>query len=218
MRLSFLRECCKPLGCTDAWIVEVSSVDDETVFAAALCYVQGFVGEADEVFGGRDGGAERRATDAHGDLAIRPGVVAYGFEQGVGELGGFGLADTGQENEELFSAVPDGHAAGTGEIAEQRCEDLEGAVACIMAQAVIELLEVVDVDQKDGERKAGGVGAGELGGVAFVERAAVEEAGKGIGGGQVLKLQVNCAGRVKCLFEQEPLGTEVNTSVHLLAE
>ena len=69
-----------------------------------------------------------------------------------------------------------------------RGEGDERVVAGRVAVAVVDLLEVVDVDHQRRERLAAAAGAGELVARALLERAPVEQAGERIGGGGVAQL------------------------------
>ena len=98
---------------------------------------------------GDDEGLTQRAADPAGDGL---GGVAGAFEV---ELA-VGASGSGDEEEELVAAVArdDLFRAGrTAQACRDRCEKL---VAGLVAEAVVDELEVVEVDEEDGERRRSG--------------------------------------------------------------
>ncbi len=65
----------------------------------------------------------------------------------------------GQQDDELLAAVAGQHVLRTQVLAHDLGEVHQGVVADLVAEAVVELLEVVDVEQGDGESGAAALGA-----------------------------------------------------------
>lgn len=88
-------------------------------------------------------------------------------------LGGFG-----QQDDELFAAEARQHVLRAQVLAHDAGQVDERVVAGLVAEAVVELLEVVDVEQGDREPAAAALGACGFGLEHFFEATAVERAGE----------------------------------------
>ncbi len=96
----------------------------------------------------------------------------------------------GEKDDELFAAVAGDELVDAGCLAEKLCDLAQGVVAGVVAKAVVVLLEVVDVEEDDGERVHAVTGGGERGGEAVIEGPAVGETGEGVGGGEFAQFGV----------------------------
>ena len=121
---------------------------------------------------------ERRQARAHGDGADVIEVDARdSLDDGVGGGECHALVVTAEQQRELVTAEPEGLAA----LAQPARHLREHAVAGGMAEAVVDLLEVVDVDEAQRQRRALLLGVEQLALEAFVEVAVVAESGEWIG-------------------------------------
>ena len=120
----------------------------------------------------------QRYTRAHGDPADAADVEA-GDPLDDRLPGGERLRSfvTGQEDGELVTA----EAEGLARLAQSRCHLREHRIAHWMAEAVVDALEIVDVDQAERKRPVVTQGLLELPRQPFVEMAVVPEPGQGIG-------------------------------------
>ena len=95
----------------------------------------------------------------------------------AGDSDGFRLVELRQEHGELVAAQPEALAA----LAEARRDLPEHAVTERMAVAVVDALEVVDVDEAEAERIAGALRRRERTLQALVEVTVVSEPGERVG-------------------------------------
>src|SRR6266540_650180 len=90
-----------------------------------------------------------------------------------------------REKESDLVAAPAVGSIATANGGRDRLRDaLQAAIALEMAEAVVEVLEAVDVDERDSGRRLHPLRAGGLGHESLVERAAVPEAGEAVGAGE----------------------------------
>ena len=140
----------------DRCVVHALGEDLDAVAAASLGAVHGRVGIAQQVAGGHIGAIGNSDADAAGDEQLdavdgqRPGDL------GAQPLGRGGRRAVGrvlaEDDDELVATEPAEHVV----IAQHRAQSLRHAaqqlVAGGVAQAVVDDLEVVDVDEQDGDR------------------------------------------------------------------
>ena len=106
-----------------------------------------------------------------------------------------------QQDGELFSAIACDEVSGAVEGGAERVGDvLEALVAGEMAVGVVDALEVIDVDEQQGERAAMAMGAAPLGGEALVKAAAVGDSGEAVLQGHFFEA---VAGLFECLLGLE---------------
>ena len=139
------------------------------------------------------GGADHRL---HGGAALRPGgdadrdgdpwqgavlAVPHGPHQAA-ELFGpgqrIGLGAVRHQHQQFLAAIAAGdiHAAQLGH--QQRAHLAQHRIAGGMAVAVVDQLEMVEVDQQDGDRRAAPLRMGDQAGQSLLQEAAVVEAGQ----------------------------------------
>ena len=108
-------------------------------------------------------------------------VVADGF----GEL--FGAADggAGEDDGEFFAAVAGGEVAAADALSKGAGDGAQNVVAGGVAEFVVEVAEMVDVDHEDGHAAVGALDEGGLVVEVFDEEAVVVEAGHGVAEGLV---------------------------------
>ncbi len=96
---------------------------------------------------------------------------------------------TGEQDAELVTAEPEGE--GTLDVGDRVAQTVgdrdEGLVTGVVAEAVVDLLHAVDVEDEERHRTAGDLGSFERGLEPLVEGAAVGEAGEGVFEGQPLE-------------------------------
>ncbi len=159
----------------------------DPVASPAFGAVEGLVGEFDEFMRafaalGRDGGAaDGDGHDAGGVAFVGQAAVADGDTDVFGDCAGSVFVGAGQDDGEFFSAVAGDQVAGAEDDIECGFGDLfEAAVAADVAVGVVVALEVVGVDEQEGEFAAFAEGAAPFDGHGFVEAAAVGDAGEGV--------------------------------------
>ncbi len=96
----------------------------------------------------------------------------------------------GEKDDELFAAVAGDEVVDAGCLAEKLSELPEGCVAGVMAEAVVVLLEVVDVQEHDRERAQGAACRGEFTDEAIVKGTTVGQASEGVGGGKLAEFGI----------------------------
>ena len=83
-----------------------------------------------------------------------------------------------EDDRELLAAVAARDVAGTERVREEVADALEDEVAEGMAEVVVQLLEVIEVDHDERDRAPATRAAGDLRGEALVEVGAVAEPGE----------------------------------------
>jgi hypothetical protein len=121
-------------------------VDLDLVLAEPLRAVERIVGGSDE--SGSLGGMPRVARDTGRDADEIAGV-SYAIDNVLCRLERVVRADAGQEHCELVAA----DAKRSADIAQTRGELHERTVAGRVAELIVDLLEVVEVEQTEGERR-----------------------------------------------------------------
>ena len=117
------------------------------------------------------------ARDDRGGLARVFGVVLVAVR-----------LDVGEQDEELVAALPRDHVGGAGRARQPSCDRAEELVAGRVPEAVVDELEVVQVDEEDGGCALLSLAAVERVVQALLERDAVRQAGQRIVKGDVLQL------------------------------
>ena len=87
----------------------------------------------------------------------------------------------GQQHHELLAPITGHHIGRAQRLADQRGERLERFVAGAVAEFVVEPLEVVDVEQADGQRRTGSLMARALGLEGLHQAAPVGDLGELVG-------------------------------------
>jgi len=179
------------VGCGEAGLTgerlaaeRLCCVGGDFVFAGALGGIHGFVGVGEE---GLPGGAEvgcGGSADADGEGESADVLPAEEVLEAVGELDGFGEGGAGEEDGELLAADAGCEIAGADGGGEGLADEVEGGVSGGVAELIVAELEVVDVQDEDGEGGFVALPVGELDSGAGGEDAAVGEAGKGVGRGE----------------------------------
>jgi len=85
-----------------------------------------------------------------------------------------------QHDDKLFAAVAARHVLRPRPRAQQVPQDLKRAVAGLVPEAVVEVLEVVDVDHSQRDRPPGARRVRDIARQRLVEVAAVEQVGQGV--------------------------------------
>jgi hypothetical protein len=155
---------------------------------AVLGRVHGHVGVAQQPLGVLVAGAGQADPDAGPGQHLPPGHGHRGAQDGRQPLApGHRLVlvgDLGDQHGELVAAQPGRHVARLQAAAQPLGHHPQDLVAGGVAEAVVDGLEVVQVQQQQGR---GGAGAGERGqglGQAAGEQGPVAEPGEGVEGGQ----------------------------------
>ena len=133
----------------------------------------GVAGVLEAADAGRDGDPQAGAELDGGDRAARA------LDGGECLL----LAGLGHEQRELVAAQAGEDVLGAGDVAQRGGDRGEHGVAALVAERVVDRLEVVDVEQGERERPLVAQRAGELLAQALVEGAVVGQARERIGGG-----------------------------------
>jgi len=81
-------------------------------------------------------------------------------EQSLGEPDGLVLGYVLEQERELVSAESGHGVACAHNVVESTCDLLQQLIARVVAEAVVYLLEAVEIDQQDGEQPIGARGAG----------------------------------------------------------
>ena len=130
----------------------------------------------------RDPEADR---DRHGRVGER---VAHVAAQPLGDREGARRVGARQDHGELLAADARGRVDLAHALAQQRGDLLEDRVADVVAGAVVDLLEVVEVACEHAHRRAAAARAAELEVEQLAEAAAVRQPGERIGAGGVRQL------------------------------
>ena len=146
-------------------------------------------GRASAVRGGQDGGhvvavhGDRDDADARAEpeAAIVPGKTEAvdGFAQMVGKLHGLGQGFAFHEHAELVTAEARQRVAPADARLEQGTELAEQRIACSVAAAVVDDLELIEVEIADGVVALTGLGTSERTLESALELAAIDEARSG---------------------------------------
>ncbi len=149
--------------------------------------VEGAVGGVEEGegglagFGDGYGYADADGLEVPGAAGVGEADAGYGGAEGFGGGHGAGAVGVGEDDGELFAAEAGGFAEGWGDGVGDDAGDLaEAVVAVDVAVEVVVLLEEVDVDHEEGEGLIGEEVALPFLVEAFVEGAAVGEAGEAV--------------------------------------
>src|SRR5436190_22488273 len=156
--------------------------DTRAVAAGALGVVHRDVGAREDVLVGRGVGVEIDHADArgaaHGLGADREDAVADEGDEVLGYALGGRARDARQDDRELVAADPRARVRAAHALGEPAADDPQQVVADLVAEAVVDLLEVVEVDveQRGALRIAGA--AADLAQELLLEAPAVPEAGE----------------------------------------
>ena len=154
--------------------------DEDAVAAGFLGGVEAVVGAAEEggglvAVGGVLGDAAREGVA--GDVVVAGALGEAGADL-VEDGGGLDGGGAAHDDDELLAAVAADQVGAAEAVAERAGDVAEDGVADQVAVVVVDLLEVVDVEERDGDRLAGR-GGGDQRGAQLLERvAAVEDAGE----------------------------------------
>jgi hypothetical protein len=152
------------------------------VAAVGFGEVEGAVSECDEVEGVLLGGAAAGGdTDADGYGAVVPRSLAEGFSEAVGDDHGAFGGRVGKDDGEFFAAHAGWDVGVAKELEEAVGEGSQDLIAFGMAVGVVEALEVIGVEEEEGEGPVVAIGEAHGFVEAFVEGAAVVETGELIG-------------------------------------
>lgn len=162
-------------------------MDLDPVATALLGRVERGVGAGDQLVragcvGGEDGDAQARR---HSVLGTRRHDLTDRVAQVLGGDHGALAVGFREEEQELLSAVASDDVAGSEQPGGDAADVGQDDIARGVAQAVVYLLEVVEVEEDRGERPACALGVGGHVGERLVQEAAVRKAGEGVRGGTV---------------------------------
>ena len=142
--------------------------DPVAALAVPLRDVHGDVGVAKQLFGVRRRAARLDEADADAGawehlLAVDLELCLEGAQQPGGRVGGVReVGDAIEQDGELVAAEACDRVGRAGSVAlRRRCDLAQDAVAGGMAEAVVDGLELVEVDEHDRYRRSGPLGAGE---------------------------------------------------------
>ena len=160
--------------------------------AGGLGNVKCAIAESQQVFEGEVAAVDGGNADAcpKAELArvagnAEPGEL--GLDAVGGELGGIGVG-IGHDHEELVAAEAGYEISGTHSAAEAVGDGAEGEVAGLVAVAVVDLLEAIDVEHERGDAGLALTAASEnLCGLAL-DGAAVERAGESVGASEPFEI------------------------------
>ena len=168
---------------------------DYAVAALLLGAVESAVGAEDEVFEdgvfGGDVGESYAGGERYGDAAVLELERLDGGADALGGLESVLAVVAGEQGDELLATDAGADIAGAEVFGEALRDAGEGGVAAGVAVAVVDLLEVIEVEQEEGEREVVAAGDGDLAGGGERESAAVEQAGEDVGAGLQLELQLH---------------------------
>ncbi|MNT28432.1 hypothetical protein D3C72_1641190 [compost metagenome] len=124
------------------------------------------------------------AVEFEGLVQAGQEFLGHGFCLGGGvlQVGGQGF-----EHDDEFVAAKAGHGVGFAHAAHQAGGDLgQELVAHVVAQGVVEVFEVIEVDEQQGAEVLGALAGGDGALQAVQQQAAVGQAGEGVEEGQAL--------------------------------
>src|SRR5262249_40163837 len=142
----------------------------------------GHVGVANELLAARAARAEDDAdARAEGDVPTRDGDrLRQVLDEASGERDGLLAADVLEQQRELVSAEPGDRVARAHDLLEPARDDPQELVAGVVAEAVVDLLEAVEVDEENGDLVLGARRPRKFVVEAVAEESAVGEAGEGV--------------------------------------
>ena len=127
---------------------------DNTILAGALCFVERGVDTTDDSIL-RLSCCPQSDSSAEGDqqpfVIVQEELLGQFALQSGGNGDGVIQLGIGQEDDELLATKSGDDIAGPYGLLDYAHEVHQCVVACLVAQAVVELLEVVDIDQGDRE-------------------------------------------------------------------
>ena len=144
--------------------------------------IEGDIGLVDEAFGGLRACGESGGTEAGGDGAKGPGVGSYGVAETFGEVDNVGPLGEGEDDDELFTAVARYEIGFSRILTKEVGHGAEHIIPGGMAVCIVVLLEMIDVEEDEGEREVVAGGALELFVEALFEDAPVFETGESVEG------------------------------------
>ena len=134
----------------------------------------------------------RKASHADGesDRSQRVVLVLYGqflclFAQRVGSYGGVLGGRFGQDNAKLLSSITANHIVHPEKFAKQVCNRSQNQITRIVAEGIVEALEVIEVDEQDRYGMVLAHGALHFPLQRFLHEAAIEQPGQRIANGLV---------------------------------
>ncbi len=179
-------------------------MEEDYVFACGFCSEEGFVGAGHELLEGVGVPGEGGESAGDGDFALDvagfgPLVGFDGFAESFGGeehvAGVFGVGLAGRfvvpiDDGEFVAAETGDEVVGTGAGAEEFDEFADDGVAGGMAEAVVVLFEVVDVEEEEGDAESVEACAFEEAGDEFIEVAAIVGTGEFISDGHGAELLI----------------------------
>ncbi len=126
---------------------------------------------------------EQRDADARTQIDVAPGEregTAQDREQIVGHRGRRLGGGAGQQHREFVAAEAREHAVARQRLADAVAEGAQHHVAGMVAEAVVDLLEIVEIDEQQRERPAALDRGGERGIERGLEGGAIGQAGDGV--------------------------------------
>ena len=164
-------------------------VDDRAVPSRLLGLIEGTIGRVEELAGGDAVRREAGHPTAHRHLLRLAGERRPNLgPKPLGKLIALELVRLRGEHGELLATQARDHVAGPGRPPERLGELDERAVPCGVPEAVVELLEPVQVQHHYRQGPPTPGRALELAGESLLELAAVREAGQGVGAGRRAQL------------------------------
>jgi len=115
-------------------------------------------------------------------------VVSHDFSDAVGDATRFVFAGFRQNEGKFIAAVSRGSVNGAAVNPEDVGESADGAAADEMAVIIIDCFQAIEIEEQDGKRTAGAVGAFRLVFQNVEETAVVGETGEGIADGKMVDL------------------------------
>ena len=166
----------------EALKVRAVSVDELGLVGRHRLIATEILGSVQGVVGGRHSGTDvagRRTgdPDRHGHvLAVREPDLSRCSHDSVGDLAGLVGRRIREQDAELLAAVAVHHIVEPDLVGEHRGDRAQDLVALLVAETVVDRLEVIDVDHDHGGR-TGSAGAGRQ---VMVEPPSVGEAGQAV--------------------------------------
>jgi hypothetical protein len=130
---------------------------------------------------------QRRRPRADGHLHGRH-PRGHRRPQAFGDLVAVGAGTVRQQYDELVAAVPGRQVAGFRLLGQRPADLAEHGVASLVAQGVVDVLEVVHVQDHQRHRRAPPVGARDLTFEALLEQPSIRKTGKSVAGGKAFDL------------------------------
>jgi hypothetical protein len=151
---------------------------------------------------GGDAGGKRDPTQRLGH-STHEGAPAELAAHDIGEARGLFAAGPVEEGDELLSPVAGRDVAPAAGALEDLRHGMENLVGLLVAISVVVVLEMVEVEEDEGDRVPGGARALDLELQALAEEPHVVEAGQGIGDGPAVRTR-HPGGEVANALELEP--------------